>query len=57
MKYLPKQSRVEELTVYDDSILNLLEPIYHQSFIDNISIPTMEKYGLKYYRYAQQVTI
>lgn len=58
LKYLPKQNRVEELTVYDDSILNLLEPIYHQSFIDdNISIPTMEKYGLKYYRYAQQVAI
>jgi len=57
-KYLPKQDRIEELTVYDDEILNRLESLYHQSFIDdNISISTMEKYRLKYYRYAQQIVI
>lgn len=58
LKYLSKQDKVEELTVYDESVLDVLEPLYHQSFIDdNISIPTMEKYGIKYYRYAQQVAI
>ena len=58
LKYLPKQDKVEELKVYDDGVLNYLESLYHQSFIDdNISIETMRKYGLKYYRYAQQIAI
>ena len=45
-------------TVYDDSILNHLDNIYHQSFInDHISIETMQKYRIKFYKYGQQICI
>lgn len=47
-----------ELQVFDDVILNKFEDIYHQDWIDDgISIETMEKYNIKYYRFESQIII
>lgn len=47
-----------DLQVHNEDVLMLFEDIYHQSFIDDgISIETMQKYGLKYYLWKQQIVI
>lgn len=51
-------SNVKKNSTYDDSVLNHLDNIYHQSFIDDyISIETMQKYRIKFYKYGQQICI
>jgi hypothetical protein len=46
------------LEVYDDEILNKFEHWYHQSWLDDhISIETMDKYGILYYDYGNQIII
>ena len=48
----------KENTIYDKNILNLLDNRYYQGWIDeNISIDTMEKYGIKWYNRLQQIVI
>ena len=57
-KYTNKKKGIIDIKVYDKWILKFLEPIYHQSFIDDgISIETMEKFNVEYYKYGQQITI
>jgi hypothetical protein len=57
-KFTKKGKEHSSIKAYDDSILQFFPKLYHQSFIDdNISIKTMEKYGLRYYPYKQQVII
>ena len=47
-----------ELPVYDDTILDKFEDLYHESWVeDNISIETMEKYNIKYYPFGNQIII
>lgn len=57
-KYTNKKKGIVDIKVYDKWILKFLEPIYHESFIrDGISINTMEKFNVGYYKYGQQITI
>ena len=58
LKYTKKGRQEKPLKIYDKSILNNFETIYHQDWIDdNISIETMEKYGIKYYPYNDSIII
>ena len=57
-KYTNKKKGIIDIKTYDKWILKFLQPIYHQSFIDDgISIDTMEKFNVEYYKYGQQITI
>lgn len=43
---------------YPDSVLDQFDNLYHQSWIDdNISIETMDRYDIKYYKYRNAVVI
>ena len=43
---------------YTDDVLNQFDNLYHESWIeDNISIETMDKYSIKYYKYRNAVVI
>jgi len=60
--FLDKFSKIKngelEIKTYDDNILKFFPKLYHESFInDNISINTMNKYGLRYYPFRQQTII
>jgi hypothetical protein len=57
-KYL-KNSNIEiEEKIYDKSVLNYFDKTYRQEWIDfGISIETMEKYGIRWYDYKQQIVI
>lgn len=49
-KYSSKQEEEYEEKVYDESVLNVFDNYYHQSWIDDgISIETMDKYGILWY--------
>ena len=58
-KYVGRgQEQVQELKIYDDSILNHFPKLYHQDWIDyGISEQTLEKYNIRYYPYRQQIVI
>lgn len=57
-KYLKSKDKTNELVIYNKSILNYFENVYHQSWIDdNISIETMEKFKIKYYPYHDSIVI
>lgn len=59
-KYLKARNVNEpvELKVYDDSILEYFEPLYHQEWIDeHISIQTMIKYEIRWYPYQNCIII
>lgn len=59
-KYLRARNVNEpvELKVYDDSILEYFECVYHQEWIDeHISIQTMIKYEIGWYSYQNCITI
>lgn len=58
-KYVGKKSRDEtDLKVYDESVLDKFDKLYHESFIkDNISIEAMERFNIRYYKYGQQICI
>ena len=48
----------DEDIIIDKSILSSFPKIYHQSWIDdNISIETMEKYGIRFYIYGDAIVI
>ena len=58
LKRFISNSNKVELKVFDDTILNKFEDLYHQSWIDDgISIDTMKKYNIKYYDYESQIII
>ena len=58
LKYTKNYNSQSELKIYDKSILNYFEDIYHQSWIDDhISIETMQKYLIKYYPYHDSIVI
>ena len=58
LKRFTQVTKITELTVYDDDILDKFENWYHQSWIDDhISIETMEKYNIKYYDFGNQIII
>ena len=57
-KYLKTSSNISEEKIYDKSILNYFEDKPHQSWLDEgITKSTMEKYGIKWYPYKQQIVI
>ena len=57
-KYLTNGNKVNELQIYDNSIINFFPKIYHESWIqDNISIETMQKYDIRYYPLRDQIII
>lgn len=57
-KYLKNASSLSVNKEYDKSILNYFDETYHDSFInDHISIETMEKFGIRFYKYKQQICI
>lgn len=57
-KYLKQKNGEIELKTYDKSILNCFDKTYHQSWIDdNITIETMEKYGIRYYKRNDSIII
>ncbi len=57
-KYTKINKQKQELQIYDKSILNYFENLYHEDWIDNyISIETMEKYGIKWYGYHSSIVI
>ena len=57
-KFIRFQSTGSTLTPYDKSILDQLNHVYPQSWIDEgISVETMEKYGIGYYERTQSTTI
>ena len=48
----------KELTVYDDSIMNIFQPLYYQDWINNgISIESMQKYKIEYCTLQQKIII
>ena len=48
----------DEDVIIDKSILSSFPKIYHQSWIDdNISVETMEKYGIRFYIYGDAIVI
>lgn len=56
-KYLVNNS-TKENQEYDKSILNFLDKIYYQGWInEGINIETMEKFGVKFYKFKQQIVI
>jgi hypothetical protein len=58
LKYLPNQTVVEEDVILDNSILDMFPRLYSDTWIDdNISIEVMEKYGIRFYPYAQCVIV
>lgn len=58
MKFLKLKHGEIELPTYDKSILDSFEPIYHQSWLDdNITIDSMDKYCIKYYRRNDSIVI
>lgn len=57
-KYINYKNIKHKGKIYDKSILNMLEDKYYQGWIDeNISVETMEKFGIKWYQYKQQIII
>ena len=57
MAYVNGTSEKENV-IYDKNILSILDNRYYQGWIDeNISIDTMEKYGIKWYNRLQQIVI
>lgn len=57
-RFRKKSKRENKLVIYDESILDFFDNIYHQSFLnDNISISSMNKFGLRFYRYKCQTII
>lgn len=57
-KYLHIETQQNVMKIYDKSVLNFFEDIYHQSWIDEgISIETLMKYNIKYYPLANQIVI
>lgn len=58
LKRFSQSTKEVELKVFDDSILNKFENLYHQSWIDDhISIETMDKYNILYYTFGNQIII
>ena len=56
-KYITNTENKEN-KIYDKDILNQLDNIYYQGWIDEgISINTMQKFGIKFYKYKQQIVI
>ena len=56
-KYLVNNS-TKENQEYDKSVLNFLDKIYYQGWIDEgIDISTMERFGIKFYNLKQQIVI
>lgn len=57
-KYIKRNKEEIELKIWDDNILNYFIELYHTSWIeDNISIESMEKYGIKYYARLDAIVI
>ena len=58
-RYLRNESVVSENTIYDKSkFFQVLDDIYYQEWIDEgISIETMQKYNVKFYKREQQVVV
>ncbi len=57
MKYINKSNLIENKT-YDKNLLNVLDDIYYQGWIDEgITIDAMEKFGIKWYSRTQQIVI
>ncbi len=48
----------KELTIYNDSIMNIFQPLYFQDWIkDGISINSMKKYNIEYCTLQQKIII
>lgn len=58
-RYLNKESESSNIEIYDDEILQYFRNnIYHSNFYDEgISIETMDKFEIGWYKYKQQITI
>ncbi len=48
----------EDIVLYDDNILNCFQKLYHSEWLaEGITKPTMDKFGIRYYLYRQQIII
>jgi len=57
-KYKRVLKPIVSLSVVNDTVLDVFQGIYHQTWIDEgISIKTMEKYGIKYYIKDDKIVI
>lgn len=57
-KYIKVKRGEVELKIYDKKILDYFDDDYHESWVkDNISLNTMIKYGIKYYKYHDSIVI
>lgn len=57
-KYINKDKSITEDKILDNSILEGFPKVYHTSWIDNnISIETMEQFGIRYYPYKDCIVI
>lgn len=57
-KYLPKEKRVIEDKIYDESILDMFDKKYYKGWIDDhISIETMIKYDIRFYERTCSIVI
>lgn len=57
-KYLHIETQQNVMKIYDKSVLNFFEDIYHQSWLnEGISIETLMKYNIKYYPFRNEIII
>lgn len=56
--YIKTSYKELEYKSYDKAVLNYFPKVYHQSWLDyGISEETMERYGIRWYPYKQQIVI
>lgn len=54
----PNYGSISKTKIFDKNILKFFPKIYHESFInDNITIETMEKFGIRFYPAQQQIVL
>lgn len=57
-KYIKFKKKEVDIPEYDRWILNFFEDAYHQDWIDEgITIEAMEKFGIKWYNFRQQIVM
>lgn len=57
MQYVSKE-KTNEFKVYDENLLDVLEDRYYIGWVEEgISIESMQKYGIKFYKRTQQIVI